>query len=349
MRLNWGLSTVKSIYLRLALIVAGMILLTSAWQRIHSASVMADAAKAFLASLTAEQRAKAVFRFEDEERYNWHYIPRARKGLPLKEMTPAQHHLAHALLSAGLSQRGYIKATSIMSLEEVLRILENASPDHRNPEGYFFSIFGEPAEKSTWGFRVEGHHLSQNFTVVNGRVAGSPSFFGTNPAEVRSGPRAGLKILAAEENLARLLLNSLTPAQKKIAIVDGTAYKDVLTTASRKAALDGQPSGLTAAKLTAAQRILLDHVVEEYAFNMPAELAEARMEKLKQAGTNLYFAWAGSEQPGQGHYYRIQAPGFLIEYDNTQNNANHVHAVWRDFNGDFGEDLLKQHYQSSKH
>jgi hypothetical protein len=337
----------KAVLLRLGLVLAGMLLLTSAWQRIHSASIMAEAAKGLLSSLTPEQRAKAVFRFDDEERYNWHYIPRVRKGLPLKEMTPAQHHLAHALLSAGLSQRGYIKAATIMSLEEVLRILENSTPEHRNPEGYFFSVFGEPGEKSTWGFRVEGHHLSQNFTVVNGKVAGSPSFFGSNPAEVRQGPRAGLRVLAAEEDLGRDLLRSLEPQQKRVAIVEKTAYKDILTTASRKAALDGQPNGLAAAKMSASQRRLLDRLVEEYADDMPAELAQARMEKLKQAGDKVYFAWAGGEQRNQPHYYRVQAPSFLIEYDNTQNEANHIHAVWRDFNGDFGEDLLKEHYQSS--
>ncbi len=324
-----------------------MVLLTSAWHRVHSASVMTEAAKTFLASLTPEQRAKAAFSFEDQERYNWHYIPRARKGLPLKEMTSAEQHLAHALLSAGLSQQGYIKAASIMSLEDVLRILENASPEHRDPQGYFFSIFGEPGDKAAWGFRVEGHHLSQNFTVVHGKVAGSPSFFGANPAEVRQGPRAGLRVLAAEEDLGRQLLQSLEPGQKKVAIVEKTAYKDILTTASRKAALTGQPNGLPAEKMSAGQRRLLDHLVEQYADNMPAELAQARMEKLKQAGGKLYFAWAGGEQRNQPHYYRVQSASFLIEYDNTQNQANHIHSVWRDFNGDFGEDLLKEHYQAS--
>jgi hypothetical protein len=233
----------------------------------------------------------------------------------------------------------------------VLKQLEAAdtSQPHpeRNPEKYYFSVFGEPSDTGTWGFRVEGHHVSQNFTVVNGKIAGSPSFFGANPAEVREGPRKGLRVLAAEEDLARDLLESLTPEQKKVAIVAPEAYKDILTVASRKAALEGQPSGLSAAKMTKKQFDLLLTLLSSYANNMPEQLAQARMEHVKKAGTNMFFAWAGVEQRGGPHYYRIQAPAFLIEYDNTQNNANHIHSVWRDFNGDFGLDLLAMHYKSS--
>lgn len=344
----------KQLLVRLAALSAGAILLTSAYYRIETSNVMVQAARHFLDSLTPEQRAKATFSFQDEERLNWHYIPRVRKGLPLLEMTPPQKQLAHALLATGLSQQGYIKAVSIMSLEDVLGMLEAAAPApasgqrmERNPEKYYFSVFGEPSNTATWGFRVEGHHVSQNFTVVNGKVADTPSFFGANPAEVREGPRKGLRILAAEEDLARDLLESLTPEQKKIAIVDPTAYKDILTTASRKAALEGQPSGLSAAKMTHKQVELLTALVSDYAHNVPEQLAQVRMEQLKKAGTNLYFAWAGAVERGGPHYYRVQAPAFLIEYDNTQNGANHIHSVWRDYNGDFGLDLLAMHYQTS--
>jgi hypothetical protein len=338
-------------FLRLAALTIGAILLTSAYYRINSSTVMTQAAQHFLASLTPEQHAKAAFKFQDEERLNWHFIPRERKGLPLLDMTPPQRALAHAVLSAGLSQQGYIKAVTIMSLEDVLKQLEAAdtSTTHpeRNPEKYYFSVFGEPSDTGTWGFRVEGHHVSQNFTVVNGKIAGSPSFFGANPAEVREGPRKGLRVLAAEEDLARDLLESLTAEQKKVAIVAPEAYKDILTMASRKAALEGQPSGLSAAKMTKKQFDLLQTLLSSYASNMPEQLAQARMEQVKKAGTNIFFAWAGVEQRGGPHYYRIQAPAFLIEYDNTQNNANHIHSVWRDFNGDFGLDLLAMHYQAS--
>ena len=334
-------------FLRLAAITIGAILLTSAYYRINSSTVMTLAAQHFLASLTPEQRAKATFALDQDERLNWHYIPRERKGLPLLDMTPPQRALAHALLSAGLSQQGYIKAVTIMSLEDVLRQIEHADPNYRNPEKYYFSVFGEPSDTGTWGFRVEGHHVSQNFTVVNGKVAGSPSFFGANPAEVREGPRKGLRTLAAEEDLARDLLESLSADQKKVAVVSTDAYKDILTTASRKAALEGQPSGLSATRMNKKQLDLLQTLVASYASNMPEQLAQARMEQLKKAGTNIFFAWAGVEQRGGPHYYRVQTPTFLIEYDNTQNDANHIHSVWRDFNGDFGLDLLAMHYQAS--
>jgi hypothetical protein len=337
----------RHLFLRLAALAIGAILLTSAYYRINSSTVMTLAAQHFLASLTAEQRAKATFTFQEDERLNWHYIPKERKGLPLLEMTMAQKALAHALLSAGLSQQGYIKAVTIMSLDDVLRVMENDDGNRRNPEKYYFTVFGEPSDTGTWGFRVEGHHLSQNFTVVNGRVADTPSFFGANPAEVREGPRKGLRTLAAEEDLGRDLMESLTPEEKKVAVVTPDAYKDILTEASRKAALAGQPSGLSAAKMSKKQFELLQTLISSYAQNVPEQLAQARMEQLKKAGTNVFFAWAGVEQRGGPHYYRIQTPTFLIEYDNTQNGANHIHSVWRDFNGDFGLDLLTAHYQAS--
>jgi len=332
-------------FVRLVALTITAMLLSAAYYRVNSSTVMTLAAQHFLASLTPEQRAQAAFPFQADERQNWHFIPKERKGLPLLDMQPQQKALAHALLAAGLSQQGYIKAVSIMSLEDVLRILENADPNYRNPQKYYFSVFGEPSDTGTWGYRVEGHHLSQNFTVVNGKIADTPSFFGSNPAEVREGPRQGLRILAAEEDLARDLLESLTPEQKKIAIVTDKAYPDILTMASRKAALEGQPSGLSAAKMTGKQFDLLQTLLSDYAQNVPEQLAQTRLEHIKNAGTNLFFAWAGGQERGVGHYYRIQSPTFLIEYDNTQNNANHIHSVWRDFNGDFGLDLLAMHYQ----
>lgn len=337
----------KSSVPRLCAIVLGGALLTAAYHRTHSSSVMADAANRFLNSLTAEQKAKATFPFEHDQRFNYHYVPIERTGLPLREMSPHQKHLASALLAAGLSQQGYIKAVTIMSLEDVLRVMEKDSGERRNPEKYYFSIFGVPSDGGVWGYKVEGHHLSQNYTVVKGMVVDAPSFFGSNPAEVREGPRKGLRVLAAEEDLGRELLLSLDEAQRKTAIVDGKAYKDILTAQNRVAALEGQPSGLPAAKLTAAQFATLSALVEEYVQNVPEELAAHREALVKKAGRNLHFAWTGVTEKGGPHYYRVQAPTFLIEYDNTQNNANHIHSVWREFGNDFGLDLLKQHYQSS--
>jgi hypothetical protein len=323
------------------------ILLTAAYSRMHTPAIMAETAKAFLASLDPEQRARATFQFQDEERFDWHYIPKERKGLPLKDMNSAQKHLAHALLAAGLSQRGYIKAVSIMSLDEILRLLENGTGPIRDPDRYFFSVFGEPSETGIWGYRVEGHHVSQNFTIVNGKVLAAPTFFGANPAEVREGPRKGLRVLAREEDLGRAFVQSLTPEQKKTAIVSADAPGEILTGPMRKAALQGQPSGIAASKLDSKQRETLQNLLDEYCNNLPEEVAQVREEQIKKAGGNLYFAWAGGEQVGQPHYYRIQSAAFLIEYDDTQNGANHIHTVWRDFDGDFGLDLLKEHYQAS--
>ena len=336
------------VHIRFFAAAAGALLLAAAGHRSHTPLVMSNAANALLSTLSADQKAKAVFTFNDEERLNWHFIPRERKGLSYKLMTHEQRPLALALLNSSLSQQGFIKTTSIMSLEEILKIQEkNTPPGRRDPENYFFSIFGEPSDTGTWGFRFEGHHVAMNFTIVGGKVASSPMFFGTNPAEVKDGPRKGLRVLGHEEDLGRELVKSLTPEQRKVAVLSDVALKDIITMNSRKAALDGQPSGLSAAKMNAKQRALLQNLLEEYANNIPEQGAAARREQIKKAGTNLNFAWTGGTERGEGQYYRVQAAAFLVEYDNTQNNNNHVHSVWRDFNGDFGYDLLGNHYQSS--
>ena len=259
----------KSAMLRLAAALVAIVSLGIAYQRADAPTIprMSQAANAFLASLTPEQRAEATFAMDNqEERLFWQFIPareilqrtgRPRKGLTFEEMKPEQRHLATALLAAGLSTQGFIKAESIMSLEEVLRQLEHDDGVRRNPLKYHFSIFGTPSERGVWGYRVEGHHISLNYTIVNDKVAASPSFFGSNPAEVREGPRAGLKILAREEALARDLVDALTPEQRAVAIVSDNAPREILTSNTRKAALKGQPSGIGAAKLSAGQRTLL--------------------------------------------------------------------------------------------
>jgi Protein of unknown function (DUF3500) len=323
---------------------------------LHAASLMTECANRFLASLEPNQRGRATFAFEADERTNWHYIPAntkiaadqlgERKGLPLFDMSPYQKHLASALLAAGLSQTGLIKALTIMSLEEVLQVMEGDNGSHRNPEKYYVSVFGTPSDTQAWGYRVEGHHLSQNFTVVNGTAVNGPSFFGANPAEVRQGPRKGLRALAREDDLGSEVIRALDEQQQKVAIVSAAAYDEILTGASRKAALQGQPSGLSAAKMNARQFDGLMTLIGEYAHNVPGELAAGRIEQVNRAGRNIYFAWSGGIKPGDAHYYRIQTPSFLIEFDDTQNNANHIHTVWRNFTGDFGEDLLGSHYRA---
>jgi len=345
----------RKLGIRGLLIFCAAALLAAAYERLQSSNVMMNAAKAYLGSLTPEQRARGTFAFANDERMNWHFVPpeafttlpKERKGVALREMTSAQKHLAEALLSAGLSQQGIIKAHTIMSLDQVLKEMEKGGPMERDPEKYYVSIFGEPSEQGTWGYRFEGHHISLNFTVMNGKIASSPSFFGANPAEVKEGPRAGLRALANEEDLGRKLIKSLTDAQRAIAIVDKVAYKDIITFDSRKAALNGAPNGLPFSKMTGAQREILTELVTDYASNFPEQIAAARMEQYRKTQSNLFFAWSGGIEKNDAHYYRIQTPAFLIEYDDTQNNANHIHSVWRDYNGDFGQDLLAQHYQAS--
>jgi hypothetical protein len=311
---------------------------------------MSDAAANFVAALDQEQTAKAVFEIKDAERFNWHFIPRERKGLPFKEMTPAQRALAHALLSSALSQRGLIKANTIMSLEQILFDMEQNRGPKRDPERYFFSIFGKPGASSSWGWRVEGHHLSLNFTIVDGtEVSVTPSFMGDNPGEVRSGPRKGLRVLAAEEDYARSLVSSLSDDLKKIAIYTNTAPSDIITGAERHARVL-TPKGVTLAQLNQAQSDLFWNVIKEYVYRYRSEIADVELSKIaKAAHSDLYFAWAGELERGKPHYYRVQGPTFLMEYDNTQNNANHVHAVWRDLEHDFGDDLLRRHYDETPH
>jgi len=337
----------RGVALRGACIVASVVLLTAAYQRTSAPAMMTKAANQFLDSLTDDQKKQAMFAMDDAERENWFFTPVPRKGLAMRDMTPAQQHLATALLSAGLSQQGFIKAQTIMSLEDVLRIMEKDDGERRNPGKYYVSIFGKPSDSATWGYRVEGHHLSQNYTVANGHVVDAPSFFGSNPGEVREGPRKGVRLLGMEEDMGRELLNALDAGQKKTAIIATDAYKEILTSNAKRASLEGKPQGLPVSKMTKAQVQRLTDLLDVYAGNVPEQMAEARMAMVKQAGRDLYFAWAGVAERGGPHYYRIQSPTFLVEYDNTQNNNNHVHTVWRDFANDFGQDLMKQHYDSN--
>jgi Protein of unknown function (DUF3500) len=312
---------------------------------------MAGAARNLWASLTPDQKHKIGFDFKDDLRYDWHFIPRPRKGLPLKEMSGEQKALAHALLASGLSQSGYMKAETIISLEQILASIEKGKGPVRDTELYFFNIFGNPdslGPKEPWGWRLEGHHLALNFTIVGDKgVAGGPTFMGTNPAEVKAGPRQGLRVLGEEEDLARALVKSLDTGQRRKGVVQIEAPKDILSLAVRKAK-PLEPAGIMMPDLNSDQKELLNSIVVLYAERLRPELAASDLGKILKAGVDkIGFAWAGGYERGEPHYYRIQGPTFLIEYDNTQNNANHVHSVWRDFENDFGVDLLKQHYESA--
>jgi hypothetical protein len=312
---------------------------------------MVRAAEAFLVALDDGQRSQATFSFSDQQRKDWHFIPRTRQGLPLKEMTTSQRQLAYALLQTPLSHRGLMKSLHIMTLEKILHELEGEGGRFaRDPELYYFSVFGTPSTSQSWGWRVEGHHLSLNFTVVNGHdVVSTPSFFGSNPAEVKQGPRKGLRVLGAESDLGRQLVRGLTPEQQEVAIIATEAPSDIINGPGRQAQ-PLKPEGLPASEMDDQQLQLLEDLVKEYVFRLRPELAQQDLRKIAEAGfKKLHFAWAGGLDAGQGHYYRVQGPTFILEYDNTQNNANHVHCVWRDFDNDFGEDLLKKHYQNDPH
>jgi hypothetical protein len=312
-----------------------------------------DAAVAFVKTLDEPARGKALFQYSDAERLDWHFIPRERNGLTLKEMSLEQRRAAHDLLRATLSEKGYLKATTIMSLEQVLRVLEQASPDaeqRRDQERYWFSVFGDPAGDKPWGWRVEGHHLSLNFSSIVGHpIASQPLFLGANPAEVRSGPRAGLRALGQEEDLARELMHMLEGDQRQTAMIATEAPADVLTVPGAKIDL-GAPAGIAASAMNKEQRQLLMKIVRLYATNLREDLSAEEMKEIRQAGVGkIHFGWAGSIQRGEGHYYRIHGPTFIIEYDNTQNEANHVHAVWHSLTNDFDLETLQRHYASPEH
>lgn len=316
------------------------------------AEEMATAAERFITSLDDKAKKQALFEFNADARQHWRFVPAERYGLKIADMTEQQRLLAHALLNSGLTHKGYRQALSIMTLEAILHDLENKNPI-RDPAKYYVAIFGTPGEKATWGWRFEGHHLSINFTIVDGKLFSvTPSFFGTNPAIVQAGPHKGLEILQAEQQLARELVQSLSPEQRKKAVIATEAPRDIITGQERKVNR-GQFSpaeGIPFAELNEQQQEMLLKLVNEYAAKYRPEIvAQIDEREPFTNGKEMVFAWAGGTEPGDGHYYRVQTPAFLFEYDNTQNNANHVHAVWRHFDGDFGEDLLRKHYDEAKH
>jgi hypothetical protein len=309
---------------------------------------MTSAARAFLDSLTPELKQKAQYPLDAGERFTWFYTPVARKGVTLKEMNETQRAAAMALLRAGLSEKGYSKAETIRALEDILAEIEK-NPTRRDKELYYFTIFGEPGAKSTWGWRYEGHHLSHHWTVVEGKaLATTPQFFGANPAEVRSGPKQGLRALAAEEDLGYELLRSLDDTQRAVAIIDPKAPDDILTTNSKEAAIQAD-RGLPYSQMTRPQQALLMKLLQEHAAAQPEAIARERLTRVGAEFDKVKFAWMGGVEKGQGHYYRVQGATFLIEFDNTQNNANHIHLVWRDFKGDWGRDLIAEHYKTARH
>jgi hypothetical protein len=322
-----------------------LLLLSAAASALNPADGLADAVNAFTAGLTEEQRSITIYPFDAEERWNWHFVPTKRNGISLEQLTEAQLPLAHAVLKAALSDHGYKTVETIRSLEGVLRELEGPQATHRNPLDYHFTVFGTPAKDGTWGFRYEGHHLSLNWTIVKGKaISDSPQFMGTNPGDVKSGPLEGTRALGDLEDLGRAFISGMSDEQKAVAIIDATAPNDVLTGDKVEAPVQ-EDKGIAYSALTEQQKQDFIALIEAHARIQLPEVSAQRLARIQKAGIDdVKFAWMGSLEKGQGHYYRLQGKTFIVEYDNTQNNANHVHAAWRDFHGDFGRDLLKEHY-----
>ncbi len=311
------------------------------------AARMSHAAQEFLSVSDDDKRSKIMLDFSDKsERTNWHYIPRDRLGLPLRDMDSLQLKCAKKLIQLGVSLQGFEKVETIISLESILREIEGPTGKFsRDPQLYYLSIFGVPGESQTWGWRFEGHHVSINHTLVDDKIVGpTPLFFGSNPAHVRHGERAGLRALKEEEDLGRQLFHELDGSQQDQALVSSEAPPDILTTNAPFLRGEVRPEGLSVAQMTMGQREILKALVDVYVGRLPKVCAEATRRNIGEMGwEGVCFAWAGSGELGQAHYYRIQSQQYLAEYDNTQNDANHIHAVWRDAQNDFGEDALRSH------
>jgi len=325
-------------------------LASSAWsyyRKESAAREMTLTAQKFLDSLSEEQRKTAQLDYDTPKRVDWHFIPKdSRKGLQVRDMKEDQRQAAHALLRSALSQIGYDRATKIMELENLLFELQKGkSGPIRDPERYFFTIFGKPEGDAKWGLSVEGHHMSLNFVVEGGKVISStPTAFCTNPAiimnEVIPQFKKGDRIIAKEETLAFELLDSLSDEQRKTAVFADEPLKEVRAAGEPQPPTDA-PVGIAAKDLKPEQVTILRNLIQAYADNLPDEVSKQRIADIDQAGfEEVHFGWAGAQKPGVGHYYRVQGPTFLIEFVNVQpdsagNPANHIHCLWRDMRGDF--------------
>jgi hypothetical protein len=305
--------------------------------------------KDLLNSFNAEQKAKAIFELDDPKKEDWHFFPSTmfeREGIPIKEMNPSQKKLVHSVLRSFLSKSGYEKTLEIMELENVLRSFGQDSVV-RDPEKYFISFYGNPMTDDLWSMSFEGHHISLNFTISGDEIVASPRFLGANPAMISEGPRKGDRTLDEEEDLGFDLINSMDSQQQQKAIFQEESFKDILSFNLSEIS-PMKPEGIRYSELNLDQQKQLMRIIDEYLSNMPSKIANARKEKvISEDLSDIYFGWVGAKSLGAAHYYRIQAKTFLIEFDNSQNNANHIHTVWRDFDGDFGRDLIREHYTQS--
>ncbi len=303
-------------------------------------------ANTFINSLDSVQKSKTVFPFDTMSRYDWHYVPASsvpRQGIAIRELDSIQKQNVYNLLKTYLSSNGYTRTQDIMNTEYLLKELEPNSKG-RIPENYFVAFYGNPGKDKTWGWKFGGHHLALNY-----ELAFAPFFFGVYPAVRTTNKDKEKNIFKDEEGLGFKLVNSLTQEQKLKAIFKLVPFVDVVTKNSHKV-VPFDTVGIIAKDLTLEQKHFLNQLIVTYLSNMPTKIAKLRMKRIISEDFNqISFGWAGSTKVGEPHYYRIQGKTFLIELDNTQHNANHVHTVWRDFNGDYGIDLLKEHYKNSNH
>ncbi len=334
----------------LLFILSGLLTTVTAQQNKNPEANLLEAAQQFRQTLNQDQQSQLTYDFENDERYNWHFVPRDRNGLPLKAMNEDQQQAAMNLLRASLSQAGYQKVKDVMTLENVLRMVEDrpANDTYRDPNNYYFTIFGNPQPGEAWGWRLEGHHLSLNFSSLSNEiVSATPTFFGSNPAKVPSGPKKGWRVLEPEEDFARALVKSLNQDQLSTALVAEEAYPDIISGTEIQAQV-GDSEGLAHSQMSSKQQDQLMQLLEVYYNVHRAEVAEKALQDIQEAGLeDIHFAWAGGLEVGDPHYYRLQGPTFVIEYDNTQNNANHIHTVIRDLQNDWGRNVLKNHYEEA--
>ena len=315
-------------------------------QTIDAGQRIAAAATRFLAGLDNGQRKQVLIAFESDNRLDWHYIPRGRQGLTLAAMRPPQAAAARALLASVLNERGLQALENVRIVEGVLREQQGT---FRDPDRYYLSIFGMPG-RFPWGWRLEGHHLSLNVALAAaGHISATPFFLGAHPATVPGGPHKGLRPLGAQEDLARQLMASLSEADRRTALIADQAFGDIVAGPGRESEL-GQPRGLQLAAMDGTARNLVEALIDRFVGSLAPDLVAAQKQRVMEQQLGRFrFAWAGPLVPGQGHYFRVQGPVTLIEHDNTQNSANHIHSVWRDLASDFGNDALADHYRRNPH
>lgn len=333
------LSTLR-VHICLSILLAGALCESTVGADNQPGTSMSSAASVLLESLTDKQKDLATFEFDDEERVNWHFIPRERKGLGLWDLDGKALTNAEAFVSTGLTAAGYETSLKVRSLEEVLYLLEGGEEHtrrmRRHPHKYYISIFGDPSGDAAWGWRFEGHHLSLNYTVKGGEILSStPEFFGANPGLIDAGPGRSLRVLGRREDLARSVLKAASDEQQAKIWISREAPRDIRGAGAPQAEVS-EPAGVAAGDMTPEQQKLMKELVGEYLTAMPPSVVRRRVKEIEEAGVeNVYFAWWGGSELNEPHHYVVQGPTFIIEYNNTQNQANHVHSIWRDLRGDF--------------